>query len=266
MFENDKWFEVLKHKDYLYIIRERLDEIDPRFYTKYVNLYLIKGSEQALLIDSGCGLFPLKPIINKLLDGKKLLVFNTHSHFDHRGGNAEFGTVYINEKEIKQISNPLDISFLKDSPKEIVKLYERNNFVLQPSARIKPLHNGDRFDLGDISIEIICTPGHSIGSISILTNRGDLFTGDTAHYGTMYLPKTKEFPIILESISKLLNLFEENEKIEIYPSHEDYCVKKDLLVKLKGGIKNIENIWESRKRDKFLHCSIIEDENFRYLI
>jgi len=266
MIEKDKWFEVIKHKDYLYIIRERLDEIDPRFYTIYVNLYLIKGSEQALLIDSGCGLFPLKPLIDELLNGKKLLVFNTHSHFDHRGGNAEFGTVFINEKEIKQISNPLDISFLKDSPKEIVKLYKRNNFILKPSDRINPLYDGDRFDLGDITLEIIHTPGHSIGSISILTNRGDLFTGDTAHYGTMYLPKKKEFPIILESIFKLLKLFEENENIEIYPSHEDYCVNKDLLIKLKEGIKNIDNVWESRKRNKFLHCNVIEDENFRYLI
>ena len=32
MSEANEWYEVIEHKNYLYVIRERLDEIDPRYY------------------------------------------------------------------------------------------------------------------------------------------------------------------------------------------------------------------------------------------
>ncbi|MFW9784498.1 MAG: hypothetical protein ACFFFB_19615, partial [Candidatus Heimdallarchaeota archaeon] len=71
------WFEVIRHKDYLFVIREKLENIDPRFYTKFDNLFLILGSHSALLIDTGCGLFPLKPILCEIINDRKLLVINT---------------------------------------------------------------------------------------------------------------------------------------------------------------------------------------------
>ena len=87
MEEGTNWFEVIKHKKYLYVIRERLDKIETRFNTKYINLYLLIGKEKALLIDTGTGLFPLKPLVDNLIGDRKLKVVNTHTHFDHRGGN-----------------------------------------------------------------------------------------------------------------------------------------------------------------------------------
>jgi glyoxylase-like metal-dependent hydrolase (beta-lactamase superfamily II) len=262
---SQQWFETIKHKDHLYVIRERLDEIDPRFYTTYTNLYLIVGSHSALLIDTGCGLFPLKPIITDLALDKKLIVTNTHSHFDHIGGNHEFDEVYIHNKEKQSLSTPFDITFLQDSPKEIVKRYENINFTIPPTNEIKSLKDEEIIDLGEITIKAIHTPGHSPGSISLLTNRNELFTGDTAHYGMMYLEK-KDFPIILSSISKLLDLYHYNEKIELYPSHEEFAVDKKLLVVLCNGIKNIENLWETRIRDNFLEAWIIDDGNLKYAI
>ncbi len=266
MSNGNDWFEVIKQKEYLYIIRERLDEIDPRFLTTYTNLYLILGPDKALLIDTGSGLFPLKPTVDKLIEKRELLVINTHSHFDHRGSNDEFETIFIHENEVKNASMPFDISILKDSSKKIVNRYSNKKFIYQPSITVEPLKDGDRFDLGDISVEIIHTPGHSIGSISLLTSKGELFTGDTAHYGTMYLPKKKEFPMILNSISRLKDLFDVNIAQEIYPSHEQFAVGRELLDNLYDGINNIENIWDSKERYKFLRAWILEDDNFKYII
>lgn len=262
---SQQWFETIKHKEYLYVIRERLDEIDPRFYTTYINLYLIVGSHSALLIDTGSGLFPLKPIIKQLVNEKILKVINTHSHFDHIGGNHEFDKIYIHKKEHKLISKPHDITFLRDSSKEIVNIYEKNNFMIPPAKETQSVIDGEIIDLGDISVKIIHTPGHSRGSISLLTSKNDLFTGDTAHYGMMYLTK-KTFPIILLSISKLIDLYKKSANIELYPSHEEFAVGKELLVDLSEGIKNIENIWGTKRRDDFLEAWIIEDENFKYAI
>jgi glyoxylase-like metal-dependent hydrolase (beta-lactamase superfamily II) len=205
-------------------------------------------------------------VVDKLIEKKELLVINTHSHFDHRGSNDEFKTIYIHENELRSASMPYDISMLKDSPKEIVNRYSSRNFEYKPPANIEPLIDGDKFDLGDISIEVIHTPGHSIGSISLLTSNGELFTGDTAHYGSMYLPKKKDFPIILSSISKLRDLCDADVVQEIYPSHEEYAVDRKLLDDLYNGIKNIENIWETKEKYKFLRAWILEDENFKYII
>ena len=265
-YSNSKdWFEIIKHKDYLYIIRERLDEIDPRFYTTYTNLYLVVGSHSALLIDTGSGLFPLKPVVNDLILDKTLLVINTHCHFDHVGGNHEFDKIHIHKNEQDQILKPHDISFLQDSSKEITRLYRNKKHTLPPANGIQIVKDEEIIDLGEISIKIIHTPGHSPGSISLLTSKNELFTGDTAHYGTMYLTK-RDFPIILSSISKLLKLFQKSITIEIYPSHEEYAVSKKLLVDLSKGIKNIDNIWDTRKKDDFLESWIIDDEIFKYAI
>jgi len=266
MSEDNDWYKVIKQKDYLYVIRERLDEIDPRFLTTYTNIYLILGPDNALLIDTGSGLFPIKPVIDALIENRELLVINTHSHFDHRGSNDEFETIYIHENEVRNASMPFDVSILKDSPKEIVNRYTNRNFVYQPPVNVEPLKDGDRFDLGDISVEVIHTPGHSIGSISLLSSKGELFTGDTAHYGSMYLPKKRDFSIILNSISKLKDLFDAQKIQEIYPSHEDFAVGRELLDDLYDGINNIENIWETKKKYKFLRAWILEDEIFKYII
>ncbi len=265
IIESHQWFETIKHKDYLYVIRERLDEIDPRFDTTYTNLYIVLGSHSALLIDTGCGLFPLKPIINDLIDDKQLIVINTHSHFDHIGSNSEFDKVLIHKRERKLISKPRDLSFLKDSSKEVIKRYESKNYILPPVKEIQAVDDEEIIELGDLSIKIIHTPGHSPGCISLLTNKHELFTGDTAHYGAMYLTKAT-FPIILSSISKLLDMYKEFKDIEIYPSHEEFAVGKELLVQLSQGIQNIDNIWDTKTRDDFLGAWLLSDENFKYVI
>lgn len=266
MSELDEWYEIIQHKDYLFVIRENLDNIDPRLYTTYINIYLLIGTNKALLIDTGCGLYPLTPIIKKIIKDKELMVINTHSHFDHRGGNEEFREIWIHEKENEDVSNVCDVLFLKYSPKQVVSRLENQDFKYQPAKIIHPLKEHDKFDLGGITIEIIHTPGHSNGSISILTNKNEFFTGDTAHYGAMYLPKPNEFPIILESLEKMLEICNIRKKVEIYPAHEDYAVDEELLKALIEGIMNIDSIWSSRKKDEFLDSWILDDGNFKYVV
>ncbi|MFW9968806.1 MAG: MBL fold metallo-hydrolase [Candidatus Odinarchaeota archaeon] len=180
------------------------------------------------------------------------------------GGNHEFDGVLIHKKERKELSKPHDISFLKSSSKELATIYEKINYIIPPNNNIHSIKEGDILDLGELSVKVIHTPGHSEGSICLLTSRNELFTGDTAHYGTMYLDR-KNFSTILSNISKLLNLFQESE-IKIYPSHEDFAVGKELLIELSRGIKNIESIWDSKVRDEFLEGWMLYDEIFKYIV
>jgi hypothetical protein len=82
----------------------------------------------------------------------------------------------------------------------------------------------------------------------------------------MYLPKKKEFPIILNSISRLKDMCDADIIQEIYPSHEQFPVGRELLDDLYDGINNIETIWDTKERYKFLRAWLIEDNNFKYII
>ena len=262
---NQQWFEIIKYKDYLYVIRERLDEIDPRYLTTYTNLYLLIGTHSALLIDTACGIFPIKPVIEDLILDKNLIVINTHSHFDHIGGNSEFDTILIHKKESRLISKSRDISFLSSSPKKVVRRLEIIDYIFSPAKKVQPVEHDEIIDLGELSVRVIHTPGHSPGCISLLTSRNELFTGDTAYYGTIYLTKST-FPISLNSIANLLNLFQEFENIDIYPSHEDFAVGKELLEELTVGIQNIDDLWDSRIRVDSLNAWLIKDKKFKYIV
>ena len=155
MVNTTNHFEISKHKDYLYVIKENISLVHPVYTNDPLNLYLILGTGSAILVDTGCGLYPLKPIVDDLIDDRKLIVLNTHTHWDHILGNHEFGEVYVHENEVKIVSNPYDLSFLIDSPCEIVKKYEERDFQMPPAQVIKHLKDGDIFDLGEIIVKII---------------------------------------------------------------------------------------------------------------
>ena len=261
-------FEISKHKDYLYVIKENISLVHPIYTNDPLNMYLLLGSHTALLLDTGCGLSPLKPIVDELIGKRKLLVFNTHYHWDHPLGNVEFGEVYIHENEVDNVSKPWDVSFFKDSPNEIVKIYEKQDFLIPPAKIIKALKDGDVFDLGDLEVKVIHCPGHSPGSICLLTSTGELFTSDVAYYGDQFLPKKEKFPEVLNTLSKLINLCEEQKNLELYPSHRNYPCDKTLLTDLYKGIENIENLWDTKKPFDFFEAWQIDDNSgkFRYYV
>ncbi len=266
MTQEEKWFKVFRQDENLIVIRERLADIDPRFLTEYTNIPLLLGTHTAMLIDTGCGIFPLKPMIDDLIEGRKLIVINTHSHWDHVGGNSEFGEVFIHEIEKESIKNPVNLSMLVDSSKKIVKRYESINFSIQPATQINTLQEGDEFDLGGLVVKVFHTPGHSPGSTSLLSSNGALYTGDLAHYGSVFLPKKKKLQTVLTSIEKLIELVKEFNNIKIYPSHEKYATNKDLLINLHAGISNIENLWDKKQRNNFLRSWIMNDDDFNYIV
>ena len=78
MNDDSQHFEISKHKDYLYVIKENISLVHPVYTNDPLNMYLLLGSHTALLLDTGCGLSPLKPLVDELIGKKKLLVFNTH--------------------------------------------------------------------------------------------------------------------------------------------------------------------------------------------
>lgn len=263
---SDEWYEIIQQKDHLIVIRERLDRIEPHYLTVYDNLYLIIGDDNCLLIDTGCGIFPLRHIIEKFLNGKKLIVINTHSHFDHVGGNYEFDKVYIHKSEKGVIAAPINLKYLKDSSSIILNQCIKLNWILPPVKQVVPLEGGKVFDLGGIKVECIHSPGHSPGSISLFTDKSELFTADVAHYGTMFLPPKDNLTFFINSIKELIELSNEKGVQEIYPSHEDFNVSVELLTDLAAHLENIDKYWEDKIPNRANKSWEINIGKFKFLI
>ena len=72
MSDDKQHFKVSKHNDYLYVIKENISVVHPAYRNDPLNMYLLLGTHTALLLDTGFGLYPLKPIVNNLIGERKL--------------------------------------------------------------------------------------------------------------------------------------------------------------------------------------------------
>ena len=171
-------------------------EIAPRTWLiseyKLVNMYLLEGENSALLIDCGAGIGNAAETV-RCLTQKPLTVAITHGHFDHDGGAALFPQVYLHPADIMlsekgyneggeesrrwyaqsrgPVRNP------GASVEELLALVQKNG----PVTRV-PMEDGKVFDLGGRTVEVLHTPGHSLGSVCLLDRENRLlFTGDMAN-------------------------------------------------------------------------------------
>lgn len=74
----DEWFHVAELGDGVALISE----------PGHVNTFLVRGTDRALLVDTGLGIAPISEVVRSLTD-LPLVVVNSHDHVDHRGGNAD---------------------------------------------------------------------------------------------------------------------------------------------------------------------------------
>lgn len=126
--------------------------------------YLVEGSEQAVLIDTGYGCGNIRSFAQSLTKKPVKYAVNTHDHFDHTAGNGYFEAVYMSAETAELATLPFPsfagIEFPRDYQKRIVE-------------------EGDVISLGGRDLLVFKTPDHAVGSILLLDSRdGILFCGD----------------------------------------------------------------------------------------
>ncbi len=158
--------------------------------------YVVEGSARAMVIDTANGMQNFHDCVRELTD-KPLYVVNTHAHGDHTGGNRFFEKTYICRKE-----------------------YEDKNGVLhlpESAGQVEFIQEGDVFDLGGRSLEVIEFAGHTPGGVCLL-DRADrlMFTGDSILARTvwMFMPNS----VTIETLRKSLD------HIDTYRSEFDYLL------------------------------------------
>ena len=185
-----QWFATQKINDGLYLITE------PHYYWwNRANLWLIKGRDRDLLIDTGLGVASLRQHIANLLD-KPLLAIASHIHFDHAGGLYEFDQRAIHAAEADALRTGDDYAALCEPEQGFVldahfdqlpnTKFKVEQYTLRGTAATQILQEGDRLDLGDRAFEVLHLPGHSPGCIGLYDEKSqDLFSGDVIYDGDL---------------------------------------------------------------------------------
>ena len=175
-------------------------------------------TKEAAVVDSS---FNSGAIIELLKNNKFNLkyIINTHGHSDHTAGNQELTSAF--------------------SAKVVAHKLSKVNFDVA-------VVDGDILGVGQISLKVIYTPGHTIDSICLLVDNKKLLTGDTLFVGECGRTdfsggNTKSmYDSLFNKLSKI------DDDVEVYPGH-DY------------GVKPSSTIGEEKKSNYTLQPRSIED-------
>ncbi|MFP3908713.1 MAG: MBL fold metallo-hydrolase [Archaeoglobaceae archaeon] len=165
------------------------------------NAYLLGN---ALIDVGGDTQFILDRLSEKLREVDYL--FLTHAHFDHATAAAD-----VQKIGCKVVMHQQEYELIKSN-------------MSQFFARIEPdilVEGNEKFEVGEFTLKIIHTPGHSAGSICLYEPEQKwLFSGDTVFphgsFGRVDLPGGNALQLV-ESLQKLSEMDVEM----IYPGHDD---------------------------------------------
>ena len=179
----------------------------------FVNAFLLKVNEGFILIDTGLAMHREK-LENELaaegcLPGNLKLVIVTHGDFDHTGNCAMLQKKY----SCKIAMHPHDLPMVTEGVRVrrkmksfrnkvffIIRILFKKKFTFDKFSPDILLADGQRLDEYGLSATVLHLPGHTKGSVGILTDEGNLFSGDT--FTNNYKPNTAS---LIENQSDLNN-------------------------------------------------------------
>jgi len=173
-----------------------------------VNCYILGCAKtlEAVIIDPGAEGGKIKERLRKTGLSAKYII-NTHGHADHIGANGEF--------ELPVMIHKSDVSFLSNPAKNLSMMM--GTAIFSPAAN-KVLGDGDKVYVGNLLLEVIHTPGHTPGSISIKCE-DMVFTGDALFneaVGRTDFPYGSQEDLLRSIREKLLVL---PDSIKVYSGH-----------------------------------------------
>ncbi len=227
---NDDWFEVLKITDYLFAISE------PRHYEHTV-IYLLLGSDRAILIDTGCGIGNLRRVVEQLTS-LPITVVNTHTHLDHLGSNHQFSEIMMfdhpRSRCLSENGTSQELLHWELQREELVTLPWPDDFrieesVLPPFKVSRWIKDDDVLEIGDIRLRVLHTPGEAPDHVCLLDQtHGILFCGDILLNGAVWCHldggDVGELHASYELLMRHFDAFD-----ILMPSHNAPCQNKDLL-------------------------------------
>jgi glyoxylase-like metal-dependent hydrolase (beta-lactamase superfamily II) len=171
----DDWFAIAEVAPGITAIGE------PRFHQFNWN-YLIVGTHQALLFDTGPGVRDISKAVAKLTN-LPVTAMPSHMHFDHTGGLHFFEDIAVADLPLLRAGEQAGLF----SPPAHLFLGEEEGMTWTPLAVRRWWPVGHVIDLGHRSLEILQTPGHAPDHVALLDHSaGILFAGDVIYPGPLY--------------------------------------------------------------------------------
>lgn len=237
IYAEDPYAEVYRFRDSVYgIYTENADGMGDPW------IYLILGTEKALVIDNGFGIGDLKGLVQKIAGGREIIAAITHAHPDHSYGSCQFDTVYCHEYNrffMEQQQSPAIWDYLFDrngSPKWLY--FDRNDIIPFRNFNVCYCEDGYTFDLGGgYEVEMVHFPGHTSGHCGFLDRTSRIFfSGDNiissciGACGAIPSDPNAEYATLTayrDGIQKLIG--REKEFDAIFPGHFTVDIGREVL-------------------------------------
>lgn len=188
-----------------------------------VCLYLLCGRHRSVLVDSG--MTPMAPLLKsqleEILGGAPLdLHLLTHSHFDHLGCTHLLKrwypslTIAAHPYVAEVLGNPRAVERIRNLNEAVLEggSYEALGIVpFEPVEITRALEEGERIPLGDLTLQVLATPGHTRDSLSFyVPELGLLIPGEALGVpdlkGRIMPEFLQDYRAYEESMAKLLKL------------------------------------------------------------
>lgn len=180
----------------------------------WTNCYLVWDSKgNGIVVDPGG---PAQDVESFIRDNDIHIhwIILTHGHGDHIGGIPDLRNLSENGVAVHYE----DAAALTDPTKNLSSMMGE---AVTMRAADKELKDGEILTVGEMSVKVIHTPGHTEGGVCLLLTEGEeqmLISGDTLFarsIGRSDLPGGNE-AVLLESLKKLQEL---PDKMRVFPGH-----------------------------------------------
>jgi glyoxylase-like metal-dependent hydrolase (beta-lactamase superfamily II) len=155
------------------------------------SVFVIVGSERALVFDTGTGIGDLRWVVENRITDRPYDVVLTHNHGDHIGGAGFFDEVWIHKNDFDWTN--LDVAPTLEFRKAYARMIrdrEGKNYsyddrdivpwIAPPAKRV--LEDGQVFDLGGRKVTFYHCPGHTAGEcVAVDDLTRTLFIGDACN-------------------------------------------------------------------------------------
>ena len=181
------------------------------------NSYIIyDDSKECILVDPGCHSPEEQDELKRFIEQSSLnpvKLINTHCHVDHVFGNHFVAATYGLKLEMHES----DLVLLHKAP-ETAKSY---GITIDPSPEPENLlKEGDTITFGETELEVLHTPGHSPGSISLFSAGDDyVIVGDVLFLNSIgrYDFPLSNYDDLMHSITE--KLYKLGDDVTVYSGH-----------------------------------------------
>ena len=173
-------------------------------------------------------------------------VINSHTHYDHIGGNHAFDRVLgtntdytrrrsqgLAHEEVAEFVGPGWI--WKETPEGFsTETYETQGWTIDSK-----LEDGQKIELGSRTLEVLLTPGHAPDALCLLDRQnGLLLTGDTFYPAPLYTHlEGSDFNAYVETARRLAELADDVRWV--LPAHNETPISAEVLQRLREAFDSV---------------------------